>query len=765
MELVVAFYKTYDFLDLVDALDPSVSVIVYDKSPNGVEIPEKYKNIKIVNLSNIGGESDTYLNHIIMNYEYLTDNTVFIQDDIHNHIKIPEFLEFISDTLKNGKPFNSYPAAFRPNQREETRTVKNGSVFICKPTPRDIVLRLSKRIGFTIEKEYTTHICAFFMCHRDAITQRSVDFYKKCLYDLNEDETETPWVTGCGFEHAWCQIFNLKTTDVESEMSDKRPTPIPGEYIQTCNLNNLFKDKIVAIIGPAKELETTDYSEFLKDCDTIVRINVKLVDKKAYLPDEIKKHTHPRTDIVYHHCARVGSNFPLCSRVVQSWPETSLGFDLVKAYKTEGIEHIVCAEPGRNKHAMMYEDCLNVYKLHEKTPTRLISTGYKAILDVLNYNPQKLKIVGMDFNQSLKDGYGFGRYTELSSPPGMNDMLTNENWLKNRGGHNFQSEFEKFIELMKTDKRIEITEYLENYVEIFKKRIEDKEKYEAEQKRIADANRKCIVVTPAGRRQYLEKLKRHLLKQKDDFHEWHLWFNVIDESVRKPFDSDPKADKEYIEKLAKEYDWIKIIKLPLERTDGNYRNLFVFYHQCTDPNTVYIKLDDDIVWLEGGFIKEMKQFRMDNPEYFITYGNTVNNQCIDHVHQRIGALQSIDRFIDYNMKGWIWTTPSYAINVLKQFIKDRKEGSLNKWKFDRWVTRPNLGPQERVSINAISWIGNDHMKKIPREDEAWLSCDGPRQMNPVKFNGICGKKLCVHFSFGPQRSEELEKILDEVADI
>jgi hypothetical protein len=96
-----------------------------------------------------------------------------------------------------------------------------------------------------------------------------------------------------------------------------------------------------------------------------------------------------------------------------------------------------------------------------------LSTGFKAIHDILNYGPEKIKIVGMDFNQSLKDGYGFGRYTELSSPPGMNDHLTNENWLKNRGGHNFNNEFKQFKELYRScNSKIEITDYLKKFMNI-----------------------------------------------------------------------------------------------------------------------------------------------------------------------------------------------------------------------------------------------------------------------------------------------------------
>lgn len=37
---------------------------------------------------------------------------------------------------------------------------------------------------------------------------------------------------------------------------------------------------------------------------------------------------------------------------------------------------------------------------------------------------------------------------------------------------------------------------------------------------------KRIIVTPAGRKRYMEILSSHLDKQRSDFDEWHIWQNT-----------------------------------------------------------------------------------------------------------------------------------------------------------------------------------------------------------------------------------------------
>jgi hypothetical protein len=92
---------------------------------------------------------------------------------------------------------------------------------------------------------------------------------------------------------------------------------------------------------------------------------------------------------------------------------------------------------------------------------------------------------------------------------------------------------------------------------------------------------KRVVVTPAGRRQYLEVLASHLDSQKASFDERHLWMNT-----------DDAADQECMAGLAARHPWIRIVRHPRsEPSLGNF-NIHWFFEGCVCPDTVYIRLNE-----------------------------------------------------------------------------------------------------------------------------------------------------------------------------
>ncbi len=248
-----------------------------------------------------------------------------------------------------------------------------------------------------------------------------------------------------------------------------------------------------------------------------------------------------------------------------------------------------------------------------------------------------------------------------------------------------------------------------------------------------------VVVTPAGRRQYLEILYTYLHKQKHTFSEWHLWMNT-----------NVQDDITYMHGLAASHTWIKLVRYPqLDPTKGSY-NVIKFLDYAEDFNTIYLKLDDDIVWLEDEFISKMYQQRVLYPQYFLVYANTINNAIITHLHQRSGAFPYTDTFVDYDAMGKGWTDVDIATRLHRAFIGDIKAGSLDKWRrsFSTWIAL-NF---ERISINAISWYGRD-MSRVDRtgkdDDEQYLSVEYPKMMN--RHNVIVGQPMCVHYAFYTQR--------------
>jgi len=269
-------------------------------------------------------------------------------------------------------------------------------------------------------------------------------------------------------------------------------------------------------------------------------------------------------------------------------------------------------------------------------------------------------------------------------------------------------------------------------------------------KEFDNSNKKTIIVTPSGRRKYLHILLNFLKKQKKDFDEWHLWNNCRD-----------KEDEIYIYELEKEYEWISVINRNLDdNIRGNNTAIHRFFDYTTSPNTVYIRLDDDIVYLEDNFVKNLVEFRLENPNYFLVYANIINNNIINHIHYRMLDLDMAP--INYDCMGNLWNSMDRCKQLHQIFQKDLKSNDINKWKFSKWV----LYDYERVSINAISWIGGSFEnfgEIVGWDEEQWLSCTYPSQIKTR--NVICGNAICVHGAFYTQRNDELEKIIQHYSDL
>ncbi len=255
-----------------------------------------------------------------------------------------------------------------------------------------------------------------------------------------------------------------------------------------------------------------------------------------------------------------------------------------------------------------------------------------------------------------------------------------------------------------------------------------------------------VIVTPAGRKRYLEVLYKHLKNQRDSFDEWLLLVNT----------SDP-ADIGYCERLAaRNEDWIDTRYAQGSDPSKHNLNIHMFLNEfCREPDAVYLRLDDDVCWLAAGFVEEMFQFRLANPEPFLTYGNIINNAIVSWIHQKLGNI-SFERHSKYNCTDDIgWKDPRFAEHVHTEFLKSPSDP---KWLFGTWVATE----YERISVNAVCWFGKDLADKaVDADEELWLSVIRPRELS--RPNAINGQAVCVHFAFGTQRDylEKETKVLDQ----
>ena len=259
---------------------------------------------------------------------------------------------------------------------------------------------------------------------------------------------------------------------------------------------------------------------------------------------------------------------------------------------------------------------------------------------------------------------------------------------------------------------------------------------------------KVVMCVPCGRKRNLEILLPYILRDRDVIDEVQLWVNTNNEE-----------DLNYINMMELRYPtFFKCIRL----SDNNNWNacgdtigprVSKFYTHCTDVNTIYIKCDDDICFIEEGTIKELISFRLNNPKPLLIYPNIINNAIMSYLHQRAEVLTT-----NVGICGWTsgdkigWNSGEFAAEVHETFIKNYNNNSLDVYKFPKW----SLLDYPKASIGFIVFFGEDlaSFNGVIEFDEEFLAVILPERLN--RPNKIFGKKIVSHYSFCSQK-EYLDK--------
>lgn len=249
---------------------------------------------------------------------------------------------------------------------------------------------------------------------------------------------------------------------------------------------------------------------------------------------------------------------------------------------------------------------------------------------------------------------------------------------------------------------------------------------------MAVSGHRLVVCTPAGRRRYLEVLARHVLA--DPFvDEWRLWANTGD-----------AADLAWMDTLAAEEPRVKVHR-PSWPLEGNF-SIHKYFPACCDPDSVYVRLDDDIVYCHLHAISGLARIRVADPGPFLYYGNVVNNGITSHLHQRAGRLTKGHGLVAYDCKDSVgWGSGSFALDLHRAFLANPV---AKFWRLADW----ELWHYERCSINVISWLGRDFAAfggVFDRDEEQWLACVGSRERG--RPNRISGEHVFAHYAYFTQR--------------
>ena len=249
---------------------------------------------------------------------------------------------------------------------------------------------------------------------------------------------------------------------------------------------------------------------------------------------------------------------------------------------------------------------------------------------------------------------------------------------------------------------------------------------------------KVVGIVFAGRTRYLQCLVPYLLRDARLFDHIELWDNTSLE------------DRGYAHALAIEYPHLfKVINLGdgyiIDRQDFDHKvaNLHLFFKRGLDKDTLYIKLDDDIVWIAPGAIEGLIRYRQAHPEWWMVVGNTINNTACRLLH----TDGEIPLSWENEYQDGVYKSSTMANACHEEFFRRLKTKTLEDYDFGVWDSvRPRQIPNQAYAFLGEDWVlhgGNSGPDEYKHYGETIPQALGRRHC-------IYGPSLFVHYSYRPQ---------------
>jgi len=184
-----------------------------------------------------------------------------------------------------------------------------------------------------------------------------------------------------------------------------------------------------------------------------------------------------------------------------------------------------------------------------------------------------------------------------------------------------------------------------------------------------------------------------------------------------------------------------------------------FYKTISNPdfytNSVIIKCDDDILFIDVYGLKNAIQNRIEDKKSFLIHSNCINNNICSYYHKSL--FKSIENNLSYYPQGGIlgpiFENPVYGYIMQFEFLKDCLSDYKNLYNY----YFNDIYLNTRISINFILINGEDckYFKNVKYDDEYELSSYYPEKL--LRPNKIIGNFLTCHYSYSIQEKIMLRK--------
>lgn len=272
-----------------------------------------------------------------------------------------------------------------------------------------------------------------------------------------------------------------------------------------------------------------------------------------------------------------------------------------------------------------------------------------------------------------------------------------------------------------------------------------------------------VVWTPYGRQITVSILVEYLRRDHERglVDEYWIYLNTDPEQI---------LDLRYAYELAQQYpDWIRLVERPPDcpRRSPKQRNTGYAYRYMTDPDTVFVRLDDDIIYVHEDCVERLAVAKLEMRPTLCAHALMWNNAITSWFLQQSGVIPQPGEVTGgytwptvggpYCMDPVGWADGEFAV-ALHRLLLERVECEIPSSLFLYQDMPLQLGQQ--FSVSAFASLGEDYAALPqpgvlePDEEEHWHTVHQPRQIGSP--NIIIGNALVSHYTFAPQRRVVLE---------
>ena len=273
-----------------------------------------------------------------------------------------------------------------------------------------------------------------------------------------------------------------------------------------------------------------------------------------------------------------------------------------------------------------------------------------------------------------------------------------------------------------------------------------------------DEGTKIILFIFAGRKKFFEIQKYYIGKILNDFEEaeLHLWNFCRND-----------ADNNYLQELSKELPRTRIFNQYYEGTNpifecskevgvlcgctkcrvGKWSEPYKFYASAyKDHQVLYVKLDDDIVFIDTSRFKDFIKEARDQPNVVVS-ANVINNGVCAKLNHDLSGIAVSQNFIqtDDPLSWWLLCTNADYFRFAHEYFLRNFDAVTKE------ALEPILIPRIRFSINTLSF-SNHVMQTIAHHLGSDTSCNDEHIISTFCDIIILRGFATAHFHYSDQRS-------------